>query len=338
MKIIQPGIRLVGAALTLSLLAACANTTTRAPVVDRAAAPAAVASAPAPIKGYYTVKKGDTLLAIALDHGQDYKDLIAWNNLENPNRILVGQQLRVSANAGPAPGEAATSNAVASTQPIAAAGVVEKRSLDGAPSAVAAPTKASELFKREPKAGKEVYSDAALAQAQSSAGTAAPPAVAKPSLVAAVEAAKPEVKAEAKPEAKPEVKSAEAKAGTAGDDVAWAWPANGKMLAGYKDGANKGVDIAGKQGEPVLAAADGKVAYIGTGIASLGKLVILRHNANFLSAYAHNSTITVKEGQSVSKGQKIAEIGSTGTDVAKLHFEIRRQGTPVDPLQYLPKR
>jgi lipoprotein NlpD len=336
MKIIQPGTRLVGAALTLSLLAACANTTTRAPVVDRAApaAPAAAASAPLPSKGYYTVKKGDTLLAIALDHGQDYKDLVAWNNLENPNRILVGQQLRVSANAGPAPGEAATSNAVASTQPIAAAGVVEKRSLDGAPSAVAAPTKATELFKREPKAGKEVYSDAALAQAQSSAGTAAPPAVTKPSLVAVVEAAKPE----AKPEAKAEAKSAETKPAVAGDDLAWAWPATGKVLAGYKDGANKGVDIAGKQGEPVAAAADGKVAYIGTGIASLGKLVILRHNANFLSAYAHNSTITVKEGQSVSKGQKIAEIGSTGTDVAKLHFEIRRQGTPVDPLQYLPKR
>jgi lipoprotein NlpD len=331
MKIIQPGTRLVGAALTLSLLAACANTTTRAPVVDRAAPPAA--SAPAPVKGYYTVKKGDTLLAIALDHGQDYKDLVAWNNLENPNRILVGQQLRVSANAGPLPGEAASSSAVASTQPIAAAGVVEKRSLDGAPAAasstVTMPTKSTEQLKREPKAGKEPYSDAALAQAQSPAVSAP----SKPSLVAAVEAAKPEPKQEAKAE----TKSAEPKA-AAGDDVAWAWPANGKVLAGYKDGANKGVDIAGKQGDAVVAAADGKVAYIGTGIASLGKLVILRHNANFLSAYAHNSTITVKEGQSVSKGQKIAEIGSTGTDVAKLHFEIRRQGTPVDPLQYLPKR
>lgn len=326
MNIKPSGQNLVSATFLLLLLTACADTAVRAPVIDRspASSPApAAATAPVVPKGYYVVKKGDTLLAIALDHGQDYKDLVAWNSLDNPNRILVGQQLRVSANAAPL--ESAGAGSVAVTQPIASAAVVEKRTLDGAPAA--APVKPGDSVKREPKAGKEAYSDAALAQAQHAANAPAAPStppVAKPAAVVA-------------DAAKPESKPAEPRPATA-DDLGWAWPANGKVIAGYKEGASKGLDIAGKQGDPVLAAADGKVAYIGTGIASLGKLVILRHNANFLSAYAHNSAINVKEGQAVNKGQKIAEIGSTGTDTSKLHFEIRRQGTPVDPLQYLPKR
>ncbi len=322
MKIMPPGRNLASTAIVLSLLAACADTTTRAPVVERAhsaTAASAVPAAPQVGKGYYLVKKGDTLLAIALDHGLDYKDLIAWNNLENPNRILVGQQLRVSQNAAPADGNVSS---VAVAQPIGAAPVVERRSLDGV---AAAPAKAGDTLKREPKAGKETYSDTAVAQAQ-------PTPAAAPAVVAVAKPTVAEAKPEVKPEAKPDSKAA------ASDDLGWGWPANGKLLAGYKEGSNKGLDIGGKQGDPVLAAADGKVAYIGTGIAALGKLVILRHSTNFLSAYAHNSTISVKEGQSVSKGQKIAEIGNSGTDVTKLHFEIRRQGTPVDPMQYLPKR
>lgn len=98
------------------------------------------------------------------------------------------------------------------------------------------------------------------------------------------------------------------------------------------------MDIAGKLGEPVLAAADGKVVYSGSGLRGYGKLVIIKHDATFLSAYAHNNNILVKEGQSVTRGQKIAEMGNSDTDQVKLHFEIRRQGKPVDPTQYLPKR
>lgn len=330
MKIMPPGRKFVSAAFLLSLLAACADTTTRAPVVDRATAStsAATPAVPAIGKGYYSVKKGDTLLAIALDHGLDYKDLVAWNNLENPNRILVGQQLRVSQNTAPAEN---TSSAVAVTQPVSSAAVIERRSLDAAPAV--APAKASEFLKREPKAGKEAYSDAALAHSQATSAAQAPAATSAPAVAAPAAAKAAVAAAEA-----PRVDSKTDSKAASSDELVWSWPANGKVLAGYKDGSNKGLDIGGKQGEPVMAAADGKVAYIGTGIAALGKLVILRHNTNFLSAYAHNSVISVKEGQSVSKGQKIAEIGNSGTDVTKLHFEIRRQGTPVDPMQYLPKR
>jgi lipoprotein NlpD len=116
------------------------------------------------------------------------------------------------------------------------------------------------------------------------------------------------------------------------------WPASGRVLAGFSKGSNKGVDILGKVGDPVFASASGRVVYSGTGLRGYGKLVIIKHNDTFLSAYAHNSNLLVKEGQSVVRGQKIAEIGNTDSPQAKLHFEIRRQGEPVDPLKFLPER
>ena len=122
------------------------------------------------------------------------------------------------------------------------------------------------------------------------------------------------------------------------DDVAFMWPAAGSVVAGFDDAKNKGLDIAGKAGEPVLAAADGKVVYAGAGLRGYGNLIILKHNNTFLTAYAHNQTLLVKEDQSVKKGQKIAEMGNTDADRVKLHFEIRRSGKPVDPSRYLPGR
>jgi lipoprotein NlpD len=116
------------------------------------------------------------------------------------------------------------------------------------------------------------------------------------------------------------------------------WPATGKVVATFNGTASKGVDIAGRVGDPVFASAAGRVVYSGEGIPAYGKLVIIRHNNTYLSAYAHNSQILVKEGQNVARGQKIAELGTTGAKEAKLHFEIRRQGKPVDPLAYLPTR
>ena len=223
------------------------------------------------------------------------------------NRIQIGQSLRVKAPGAPASGD------VAVAKPIATAQAVEKRALDGN----------SDVLKREPKAGKEPYSDQALAQAQ---------APQKAPETAALIAAKPEIKAETKPEVKP----AEAAAG--GDEFVWIWPANGKMIGTFSEGGSKGVDIAGKAGEPVVAAGDGKVVYSGTGLRGYGKLVIVKHNNTYLSAYAHNQSVMVKEGQTVSKGQKIAEMGNTDADQVKLHFEVRRQGKPVDPLKYLPQR
>lgn len=120
----------------------------------------------------------------------------------------------------------------------------------------------------------------------------------------------------------------------------WQWPARGTIIARFQanTGLNKGIDIAGNLGEPVLAAAAGQVVYAGTGLRGYGKLLIIKHNETFLSAYAHNDTLFVKEGDSVGAGQKIAGMGSSGTDRVKLHFEIRREGTPVDPMIYLPTR
>ena len=122
------------------------------------------------------------------------------------------------------------------------------------------------------------------------------------------------------------------------DDLNFIWPASGSLLAGFDEARNKGYDISGKAGDPVLAAADGRVVYSGAGLRGYGNLVILKHNNTFLTAYAHNQTLLVKEDQSVRKGQKIAEMGSTDADRVKLHFEIRRQGKPVDPARYLSAR
>ena len=123
----------------------------------------------------------------------------------------------------------------------------------------------------------------------------------------------------------------------ADEDVDWVWPARGKLVTGFSDTANlKGIDIAGTAGQPVLASAAGRVVYAGSGLRGYGKLVIVKHNADYLSAYAHNREILVKEGQQVTKGQKIAEMGNTDSDQVKLHFEIRQRGKPVDPLRFLP--
>lgn len=122
------------------------------------------------------------------------------------------------------------------------------------------------------------------------------------------------------------------------DDVSFIWPSAGALIAGFDEARNKGYDISGKVGDPVLAAADGRVVYSGAGLRGYGNLIILKHNNTFLTAYAHNQTLLVKEDQSVRRGQKIAEMGNTDADRIKLHFEIRRQGKPVDPSRYLPNR
>jgi lipoprotein NlpD len=187
------------------------------------------------------------------------------------------------------------------------------------------------VLRTEPKGLRLPYSDENLAALQrGDARAAAPP-------VAAAPAPKPEPPPVAKvepaptPTPRPEPDSGE-------DRVDWSWPAQGRVIAGFNGAGNKGVDIGGRVGDPVLASAGGRVVYSGEGIPAYGKLIIIRHNNTYLSAYAHNSQILVKEGQSVAKGQKIAELGATGSETAKLHFEIRRLGRPVDPLQYLPNR
>lgn len=124
----------------------------------------------------------------------------------------------------------------------------------------------------------------------------------------------------------------------AGDDLTWAWPAAGTLLTPFDEARSKGLAIAGTAGDPVLAAADGRVVYVGSGIRGYGNLVIVKHNATYLTAYAHNQSLLVKEDQAVRRGQKIAEMGSSDAERVQLHFEIRRQGKPVDPARLLPAR
>lgn len=297
-------------ALLLPIIGGCASHAP-APVEVRGTAPAAVtpavqgAAVADPDAGYYTVKRGDTLYSIALDHGQDHKDVAAWNNLDNPNVIRIGQRLRVAPADSGAP--------VAVVKPVTSSAPIEVR-----PAVLSTSNSNTETFKREPKGGKLAYSDEALAKARK------------------LEAAPKPV--ETRSELRPAEPALAARPVLAADEVDWMWPASGKLLAPFAEGSNKGVDIAGKAGDPVLAAGGGIVSYAGAGLRGYGNLVVLRHNATYLSVYAHNSKLLVKEKDTVARGQKIAEMGSTDTESPRLHFEIRRQGKPADPQKFLPAR
>ena len=296
----------------LLVLAGCASKTP-VPVYDRGGQQA---TAPAASRDSYTVKPGDTLLSIAREHGMDHRELAAMNGIDNPNRISVGRVLKVKP-------QAAASSAVV-TAPVTSE-VVVGRPIGSEAVGERAPVAGSVSFlKREPKAGKETYSDQALAQAQGEVPAKSSEALAP----ASAPALTPEVKSDSKP----------ADTASGSEEVAWAWPANGKIIGTFSEGGGKGVDIAGRTGDAVNAAGEGKVVYTGTGLRGYGNLVIIKHNNTYLSAYAHNQKILVKEGASVSKGQKIAEMGNSDADQVKLHFEIRRQNKPVDPLKYLPQR
>ena len=242
--------------------------------------------------GYYAVRPGDTIMRIGLDTGQNWRDVVRWNNLENPNLIEVGQVLRVVPPTGTssAGNAGSTPNSAPSTSPDST-GVVTR------------PVTQSTLT---PGGGT-----ASAAATAASASAKPAPAVSPP--------------------------AANASAGR-DEDVGWIWPSPGVLLAGFDEAKNKGLDIGGKAGDSVMAAADGRVVYAGAGLRGYGNLIILKHNNTYLTAYAHNQTLLVKEDQNVQKGQKIAEMGNSDADRVKLHFEIRRQGKPVDPSRYLPAR
>jgi lipoprotein NlpD len=284
------------------------------------AAPVAEAPAPPPEEKpipTHVVKRGETLVGIALQHGLDYRELAAWNNVTNPNRIETGQVLLLAAPGGMA----------ALPLPPSGSPVITPLALGGPPieSRPLANTAASKV---EPRATKVPFSERALAQMNAEAAS---PLNASP--LPAPEPGTSIPTAPAPPGAAPA--EPEKSAGTDSEDVDWMWPAKGKVIAAFTEAA-KGVDIAGRKGAPVLAAAGGRVVYAGAGLRGYGKLVIIKHNNTWLSAYAHNENLLVKEQQDVKKGQKIAEMGSTDTDQVKLHFEVRRQGKPVDPAKVLP--
>ena len=311
---------LAAAACAVLLLAAGCASRSPAPVDDRRPSPfsqsrppaaqavPAPGAAPAPQgarPAYYAVRRGDTLYSIALEHGVDYRELAQWNRLDDATKIGVGQTLRVT------PPEDRTAVQVGG---VRIPGQIEARPL-GASSAP--PAAAEGGMKTSPKALRLPYSEQNLALM--SRGESQPVAPAPQT-----------VRVEPRPEpAKPALERDP-------DAIDFVWPARGRVLAGFAEPNQKGLDIAGKPGDPVLAAAAGRVMYTGTGIRGYGKLIVIKHDNNFNSVYAHNREILVKEGQNVSRGQRIAELGSTDADAPKLHFEIRKSGKPVDPARYLP--
>ena len=327
------------AASLIVLVAACA-TREPAPVEDRAARSPPKIATPAPpppaptateIEARpqtYTVKRGDTLHQIALDNGLDYRDLAAWNNIENPNVIRVGQVLRLTA---PESATASAPSAGVTTTPLRGAPPVVSETKPAPPtSAPPATARAGDNVKSSPKALKEAYSERAMREIAAASVAAVAPA--------ATGTSDANVPAPARPEAKPETLSPPTAADNGDNDrLDWTWPAKGRLIGAFSETANlKGIDIAGSAGEPVVASAPGKVVYAGTGLRGYGKLIIIKHNSIYLSAYAHNREILVKEGQQVARGQKIAEMGNTDAEQVKLHFEIRRLGKPMDPVRYLP--
>ncbi|MCK9355178.1 MAG: peptidoglycan DD-metalloendopeptidase family protein [Gallionella sp.] len=289
------------------VLVGCASSKQRAPVAERGgvAAKSVVAAETARAKAQrekdwrpavHVVQKGDTLYSIAFNYGFDYHELAELNGIKDPGVIQVGQQIRLFPGASrPVP--------VAESKPSEPA------------------------IKDQPKLVKYAYSEAAVAQLST------PEKNDKSTVVTPAKPEKIEPKLQPKPEPKPVEESAEVEPDA---DIEWSLPTQGNVIAGFSEAANrKGIDIAGKQGQPINASAPGKVVYSGSGLRGYGKLVIIKHNNTFLSAYAHNDKVLVKEGQSVTRGQKIAEMGNTDADQVKLHFEVRRFGKPVDPAKYL---
>jgi lipoprotein NlpD len=272
--IFSDGSRIWLMGLTAAVLVGCSSSPRQpAPVENRGSGartvpPVVSVPAPKPLPGsensgkpgYYTVARGDTLTRIALDNGQSWRDLMTWNNLDNPNLLEVGQVLRV------APPDSLPQASGVVVQPIGRQTDVPVSTRPAAPAVPAAPVAAASSL-----------SD-------------------------------------------------------------FVWPANGRVIAAFDEAKNKGIGIAGQAGDPIVAAADGQVVYAGSGLRGYGNLIIIKHNNTYLTAYAHNRALLVKEDQRVSKGQKIAEMGNTDADQVKLHFEVRRQGKPVDPAKYLSAR
>jgi len=296
-----------------SLLAGCASSGKHAPVVERGAAGKINAAKAAAKKDLtdkdgrprvHVVQKGDTLYAIAFNYGIDPRELAELNNIQDPNLIQVGQQLSLLSG-------------TAVTRPAAG---VESRP-------------AQSLVKDQPKVVKYAYSEAAVAKAEAvqTGGEQESPERSAP-VIAKVET-KP--KPESRPDVRPDNKAV---AATEGEDaLEWSMPTQGRLVGSFSESDNrKGIDITGKLGQPVFASAPGKVVYSGSGLRGYGKLLIIKHNKTYLSAYAHNDQLLVKEGDTVTRGQKIAEMGNTDSDQVKLHFEVRRLGKPVDPASYLP--
>jgi len=263
----------------------------------------------APESPYRTVVPGDTLYSIAWENGRDYRELARWNQIPAPYIIKPGQQLRVA----PPGGKRNTTKASKRSDSAVREKLPEPDTIDRNEGSAQAATIPTQKPVSKPS-GSNARQKADRPAPHGNAGSAR---TKSPS---------------------PSGKSVATTSGRQSTSGRWTWPTDGKLMNQYGKSDSKGLDISGTRGEPVRAAADGRVVYQGSGLRGYGQLIIIKHNDEFLSAYAHNDRIHVKEGEAVKRGQKIADMGSTGTDRVKLHFEIRRHGAPVDPLKYLPRR
>jgi lipoprotein NlpD len=275
--------------------------------------------APAQSAGTYSVVKGDTLYSIAFRNGTDFREVAGLNGIAPPYTIWPGQVLKL-----PARGAAAVSYA---PSPAVA-------KVSSSPSPVAS-TPVSQAVRTAPAAPSPAHAGSAPAAAVVAAAPATPPpgnpgapahgASVNPSPTVAAVATMPVV--------------ASSGGIRAAGGVKWRWPAAGQVISRFQaNAAIPGIDIAGKEGDPVMAAADGTVVYSGNGLVGYGELIIIKHNDSFLSAYGHNRKRLVTEGQQVKAGQQIAEMGSSSSSRDELQFQIRKDGNPVDPLDYLPVR
>lgn len=294
--------RLLLPALTALLglwLSGCAGPKGAVPVDDRGRGGSQAMRGASPVSGSYQVQRGDTLYQIAFRYGMDWRDLASANRISAPYTIYPGQTLRVST------GTAAP--VVASARTTSPRPAVAGRSRPAAAPSGQGATQTS----RTPAAVVEPVTPPAPVSASAPAPAVAPPVAAPASSERSAVVVK-----------------------------GWTWPAQGPLIARFNSNGslNKGIDIAGNLGQPVRAAADGSVVYAGQGLLGYGEMLIIKHDDVYLSAYAHNSRLRVKEGDRVKAGDVIAEMGSSGTDRVKLHFEIRRRGQPVDPLTYLPRQ
>ncbi len=292
----------------------------------------------------YTVKKGDTLFSIGLEYGYDYKDVARANNIEAPYLIKIGQVIKFAAlKEKPTATEikpAQENSDGVVTYPINSGTIISSSTTSSTISNTAAPAEPVILTLSEPKAMREPYSDEAFKKPLPVAKPAKALSSATKSTTDKQTADKQAIDKEVIDKANTEVNPTEAKlepkpiVEPAGN-LNWAWPTKGKVIASFNEAGNKGVDIAGNMGQSIQATAAGKVIYSGSDLRGYGKLVIVKHNATYLSVYANNSLILVKEGQQVSRGQKIAEMGNSDSNTVKLHFEIRQQGKSVDPIKFL---
>jgi lipoprotein NlpD len=256
----------------------------------------------------YTVKKGDTLFYIAWITGNDFRDLAQRNNVAAPYGLNVAQVLQVgNASGTPITGGNAITQADASAQ-----GIVTPPAQN---STVVVAPKPTITYSED--SGEQ--SDNKMLPNNKPATTVTAP-VTVPSATTTEPTA--------------------SSASTSAPISTWRWPTEGKVIDNFSatEGGNKGVDIAGSKGQAIIATADGRVVYAGNALRGYGNLIIIKHNDDYLSAYAHNDTMLVREQQEIRAGQKIATMGSTGTSSTRLHFEIRYKGKSVNPLRYLPQR